>query len=97
MQFTMPTASAAAEEDLDSEFDQLRKVSPGKRRSAMRMHANGVGGKSSAAQLWQKEASDIQSKSELLMFLYFTQCALLPGQILCLNTHPLERYVRKTS
>ena len=33
------------------------------------------------ALLWQKEASDIPSKFELLMFLYFTQCALLPGQI----------------
>ena len=47
-----------------------------------------------AALLWQKEASDIPSKSELLMFLYFTQCALLPGQILCINTYPAKRYVR---
>ena len=48
----------------------------------------------SAALLWQKEASDIPSKSELLKFLYFTQCALLPGQILCINPHPAKRYVR---
>ena len=36
------------------------------------------------ALLWQKEASDMPSKSELhvLMFSYFTLCALLPGQIL---------------
>ena len=27
----------------------------------------------------KKEASDIPSKSELLMFLYFTQCALHPA------------------
>ena len=33
-------------------------------------------------------------KSELLMFSYFTQCALLPGQILCINTHPAKRYVK---
>ena len=32
--------------------------------------------------IWQKEASDIPSKSELFMFLYFTKCALLAGQIL---------------
>ena len=46
------------------------------------------------ALLRQKEASDIPSKSELLMFSYFTQCALLPGQILYINTHPAKRYVR---
>ena len=46
------------------------------------------------ALLWQKEASDIPSKSELLMFLYITQCALLPGQILCVSTHPAKKYVR---
>ena len=46
------------------------------------------------ALLWQKEASDIPSKSELLMFSYFTKCALLPGQMSCINTHPDERYVR---
>ena len=33
--------------------------------------------------LWQKEASDIPSKSELLMFSYFTLCAL---QMLCINS-----------
>ena len=32
------------------------------------------------ALLRQKETSDISSKSELLMFCNFTQCALLPGQ-----------------
>ena len=41
--------------------------------------------------LWQKEASDLRSKSELLIFSYFTQCAPLPGQILCINTHLLLR------
>ena len=46
------------------------------------------------AQLWQKEASDIPSKSELLMCLYFTHCALHLGQILCINTHPAKIYVR---
>ena len=39
------------------------------------------------ALLWQKEASDIPSKSELWMCSYFTYCALLPGQVLCINTH----------
>ena len=47
-----------------------------------------------SALLWQMEASDILSKSELLKFLHFTQCALLPGQILIINTHPAKRYVR---
>ena len=42
----------------------------------------------------KKEASDIPSNSELFMFSYCTQCALLPGQILCTNTHPAKRYVR---
>ena len=46
---------------------------------------------SNAALLWQKETSDIPSKFELLMFSYFTSCALLPGQILCINTHPAKR------
>ena len=42
---------------------------------------------------WQKEASDIPSKSELLMFLYFTFIIFfLPGQILCINTHPAKRH-----
>ena len=39
-----------------------------------------------AALLWQKEASDTPSKSELLMSSYSTLCALLPGQILCMYT-----------
>ena len=47
-----------------------------------------------AALIWQKEASDIPSKYELLMFSYFTKCALLPGQILCINNHPAKRCVR---
>ena len=47
------------------------------------------------ALLWQKEASDIPSKAELLMFSYCSQCALLPGWILCINTHPAKRYVRQ--
>ena len=44
--------------------------------------------------------SDIPSKSELLrlvMFSYFTymQCVfILPGQILCINTHPPKKYVK---
>ena len=42
----------------------------------------------------KKEASDIPSKSELLMILYFTQCALLPSQISCINAQPDKRYVR---
>ena len=46
------------------------------------------------ALLWQKEASDIPSKFELLMFSYFAYRTLLPGQILCINTHPAKRYVR---
>ena len=33
----------------------------------------------------KKEASDILFKSELLIFSYFTPCALLPGQILCMK------------
>ena len=41
-----------------------------------------------------KEASDVSSKSELLTFSYFTKCALLRGQILCINSHPAKRYVR---
>ena len=45
------------------------------------------------ALLWQKEASDIPSKSELFMFSYFIECALLPGRILCINTHPAKRNV----
>ena len=46
-----------------------------------------------SALLWQKEASDIPSKSELLMFLHLTQYALLPDQILCINIHPAKRYM----
>ena len=46
-----------------------------------------------AALLWQKEASDIPSKSELLMFLYFTKCAFLAGQISSINPHPAKRYM----
>ena len=43
----------------------------------------------------QKEAIDIPSKSELLMFSIVPgHGALLPGQILCINTHPAKRYVR---
>ena len=42
----------------------------------------------------RKQGGDIPPKSELLMFLYFTQYPLLPGQILCINTHPAKRYVR---
>ena len=53
------------------------------------IHINAI-----TALLWQKEASDIPSKFELLMFSYFIYCALLPGQILCINTHPAKRYVR---
>ena len=30
----------------------------------------------------------------LLMFSYSTTCALLPGQIVCINTHPAKRYFR---
>ena len=39
---------------------------------------------------WQKEASDIiPSKSELIdVFIFY---ALLPGQIVCINTHPPKR------
>ena len=34
-------------------------------------------------------------KSELLMFSYFTYYVhVLPGQVLCLNTHPAKRYIR---
>ena len=29
------------------------------------------------------------------MFSYFTQCAFLPGKILCINTHPAKRYFRQ--
>ena len=29
------------------------------------------------------------------MFSYLTYCGLLPGQILCINTHPAKIYVRK--
>ena len=50
-----------------------------------------------AALLWQKEASDIPSHSELLMFSYFTYCALFPGQILCIKTHPAKRNVKALS
>ena len=56
-------------------------------------HVNQQICKDNTALLWQKEASDIPSKSELVMFLYFTRCALLPGQILCINAHPAKRYV----
>ena len=37
--------------------------------------------------LWQKEASDVPSKSELLMLSYFTVCAFLPGQINVVHKH----------
>ena len=47
-----------------------------------------------AALHWQKEANDIPSKFELWMFSYFACCILLPGQILCINTHPAKKYVR---
>ena len=46
------------------------------------------------ALLWQKEASDIPSKFELLMFSYFAYCTRLPGQIVCINTRPAKKYVR---
>ena len=52
-----------------------------------------VSPESHTALLWQKEASDIPSKSELLMFAYFTKCALFPGKILCTNTYPAKIYV----
>ena len=39
------------------------------------------------------EASDIPSKSEFLMFSQFTYCDLLSGQIVCIRTRPLRRYV----
>ena len=51
---------------------------------------------SHTALLWQNEASDIPSKSELLTFSYFTKCAFLSGQILCINTDRAKR-LGKTS
>ena len=47
------------------------------------------------AQLWQNEASDIPSKSELLMFLHYLVCSSSrPNWIQVIKTHPAKRYVR---
>ena len=57
---------------------------------ASKMKGNIVAGQKClyyTALLWQKEASGIPLKSELLMFSYFTQCTFLPDQILCINPH----------
>ena len=70
------------------EYSKRVNQARGRKRSVIKIRRNQVvnGKVIYTALLCQKEASDITSKSELLMFSYITQCALLTGQILYINT-----------
>ena len=55
-----------------------RGTSTGPYASRNYFTAAAIYGQAYTALLWQKEASDIPCKYELLTFSYLTQCALLP-------------------
>ena len=72
---------------------QRQLLSPqDKSRYGELLHWGGGGG--SLPYFGKKKQVTYHLNLELLMFLYFTPCALLPGQILCVSTHPAKRYVR---